>query len=685
MKLISLFLSIIVVLIMVCDVDPALTKTYYWLDEKGVKHFTQTPPPGQSYYTLDGVAITPKKSASEKQMFQSSGSLQEIEGPQQLENSDALMAIQEKVMPEAKKGNKIAIHICRQTMYALGQVSSLDALPLRSAKPVSPETIRTWRDRVITHAEAGDPFYKTVLAILYLNGDGFPPDHRKTISLLKEAADQDYADALCKMGNLYHSGEIVGKDIKTALSYYERAGKKGSSIAWYNMGAIYFHGKGGTTDRRRAAGYYLKSARMNNDAAQRDLGLCYLRGYGVAENREEAVHWFRRAVANGNYKARVDLAGLGIAAATGGADFSTTENGAEIDRPRHFFQVEICSSCLEGIYRDIRICDLNRLREKLTGETSLMQSRDKMGWTPLTLAIASGCRNTVTYLLDNLADVNERHRRCDFSPLHIAVFTGQRDMVETLLAAGADINMNCEPPSDYYWYSRMRGTPLHTAMYNRKYDLVTLLLKRGADHNAKNADGRTLFEFAVDLNKRDRIGHIFRQAGLPLPEVGASVDELLSAISDCNATSTQKKGEAKVEELLNRHPELVKQKDENGTTPLHLACFYHMGELIESLVALGGDVNARNNRGSTPLHKISHDKDIAQFLIDQGAQLDAQNDEGQTPLHRIARYADVENARETLAVLIKNGATKYIQDSSGRTPYDIAFAKGHTGLAELLK
>ncbi|WCR53875.1 MAG: hypothetical protein PG981_000897 [Wolbachia endosymbiont of Ctenocephalides orientis wCori] len=55
-------------------------------------------------------------------------------------------------------------------------------------------------------------------------------------------------------------------------------------------------------------------------------------------------------------------------------------------------------------------------------------------------------------------------------------------------------------------------------------------------------------------------------------------------------------------ELKAKQFQEINRKDEQGNTILHLATWYASSDKTKFLIEQGGDINARNNKGETPLH-----------------------------------------------------------------------------------
>lgn len=101
----------------------------------------------------------------------------------------------------------------------------------------------------------------------------------------------------------------------------------------------------------------------------------------------------------------------------------------------------------------------------------------------------------------------------------------------------------------------------------------------------------------------------------------------------------------------------VNVRDARGNTPLH-RCL--SAEVCRLLIAAGADVKARSNSGATPLHGC-YDAEIAKQLIAAGADANALDHGGSTPLHEC-------NDSGLCKVLLEAGAKVDARDECGHTP-----------------
>ena len=126
-------------------------------------------------------------------------------------------------------------------------------------------------------------------------------------------------------------------------------------------------------------------------------------------------------------------------------------------------------------------------------------------------------------------------------------------------------------------------------------------------------------------------------------------------------------------------------------TPLHSAAYYGDVEMVQELLDLNADVNARDNHGGTPLFDacLGHEEydrvpnypqslaNVARLLLDRGADINARNNKGRTPLHITRRI-------EVVSVLLERGADVGAEDKEGWSPLSLAKEYGRDEIMKLL-
>lgn len=136
------------------------------------------------------------------------------------------------------------------------------------------------------------------------------------------------------------------------------------------------------------------------------------------------------------------------------------------------------------IHECIGMNDLEKVKELITNDTSLINAFSQDGWTPLHLGAFWGNREIVLFLLEQgaIQDLPSKSKASlGNSALQAAIAMQQIEMVELLLSKGADPNF-IQEPSNF--------TPLHIAAGGKDERIVNLLLENGADKTKKSVDGK---------------------------------------------------------------------------------------------------------------------------------------------------------------------------------------------------
>lgn len=118
------------------------------------------------------------------------------------------------------------------------------------------------------------------------------------------------------------------------------------------------------------------------------------------------------------------------------------------------------------------------------------------GGTVLSYAAEGGNIDVVKLLIDHGADVNAPGE-LGITPLHRAK---NAEIAQLLIDHGANVHGDC------------CDTPLLSAVWNDKNDIVKILIDHGADVNAKDIDGHTPLDIAIERGQ-DEIAALLREHG----------------------------------------------------------------------------------------------------------------------------------------------------------------------------
>ena len=115
------------------------------------------------------------------------------------------------------------------------------------------------------------------------------------------------------------------------------------------------------------------------------------------------------------------------------------------------------------------------------------------------------------------------------------------------------------------------------------------------------------------------------------------------------------------------------RKHSSTALQLFSAARHNNGELIEALIALGADVNARLFGNEIPLHAAARQLAIqsAKVLIAHGSRVNVMDNHGCTPLYVATAQAGIRPEEATLfaRVLLEHGADGGLRDRYGGSAF----------------
>jgi ankyrin repeat protein len=342
-------------------------------------------------------------------------------------------------------------------------------------------------------------------------------------------------------------------------------------------------------------------------------------------------------------------------------------------------------------------------REKQKEQTALMWAAAQSQPAIVKELVAHGAGvNARSHVEEWLAQVSPEPRAQHLSyggltPLLFAAREGCLGCAQSLVEAGAKLNLP-DPEG---------VTPLLLAIGNAHFDTAAYLIAKGANPDKWDWWGRSPVYLAVDLNTIPHGGRADQpsldettslqilerllNAGAnpnlqlkllpPFRSVGADrgVDQMIT-IGATPLLRAAKAMDAPAIKLLLAHGALPNLPNIRGLTPTMAAA--GLGSVdadtrgvfttpdveqrslasLELLLAAGGEINAADNRGQTPLHGAAFWgwNDVVQFLVDHHANLAAKDLKGMSPVDSAMGHAGGNSrggqridVHEDTAVLLK--------------------------------
>lgn len=135
-------------------------------------------------------------------------------------------------------------------------------------------------------------------------------------------------------------------------------------------------------------------------------------------------------------------------------------------------------------------------------------------------------------------------------------------------------------------------------------------------------------------------------------------------------------------DLMKSNPQIFDVTNQEGFSPLLLACYRGNNEVAKLMIKSGCNLNLNSNMG-TPLMAaiVKGNNEIAQLLIEKKADLNLADKNGITALIYAVQFQN----KTVLANLIQNKADKNHKDKEGKTAFEYAVFAGNEEIINLLK
>lgn len=319
--------------------------------------------------------------------------------------------------------------------------------------------------------------------------------------------------------------------------------------------------------------------------------------------------------------------------------------------------------------------------------------QDVYGETPLHTAVRTNQKPPVLKKLIEAGNyVNERNKKGE-TALLLAVERNNVEQISTLIEYGADIHTEDVDKKTPFTESLAKGVEMVDAVLTEKTSMQ------------KDADGKTPLHIAVTLRApKEVIIHILEQkntinaadkgGNTPLHTAVTNNDKEVGTLllvygADIFFTNKQEFSPLKIaltkrggRETWLLTEQTVRTSDNVGNTALHYAAEWNLPQLMQSIIQKGGDINARNSNGETPLFsavKTNSTAAVDSLVRTKSGNIDitARDFLGNTALHTAVRWSSLESGDLILRYSEdKKEQVLTAKNSAGKTALHISARRG---------
>ncbi|XP_048259222.1 inversin-B-like [Haliotis rufescens] len=349
----------------------------------------------------------------------------------------------------------------------------------------------------------------------------------------------------------------------------------------------------------------------------------------------------------------------------------------------------------------------------LQTDTSLLNTPDKEGLTPLHMAAITGNSNFLRLLLKKGANLTCRDQE-GHTVVHWATVTGHTECLEILIDHDADLSTpDKHKARPIHYAAQIARDGFNTQGKEDSTQVLRLLLQHQVPYDITDKDGRQPLLWAASagnppackiLVEAGADPNVVDNDGLTALHCAASRGHtscMETLLSDCKAKVDPEDrnnctplfyaitlGNIDCMKMLVQHRADTAHVDNKGRSPAHCAALKGSQEALRVLLKNKADLWSPSQQGNYPIHEATHGghAEIVRFFLAQSGNddvVDLANDDGRTCLH-IAALTNNLNICKLLLDADANVNTVMMSKGKYYTPTDAALLKGHRETGDYL-
>ncbi|XP_067668066.1 serine/threonine-protein phosphatase 6 regulatory ankyrin repeat subunit A-like [Haliotis asinina] len=305
-----------------------------------------------------------------------------------------------------------------------------------------------------------------------------------------------------------------------------------------------------------------------------------------------------------------------------------------------------------------------------------INSRGKMGRTPVMLAAANGQKKVFRLLVDEGVDLLLQDDN-DENILHMACLGGNEDILKYMIF-GTMKNILSKGNISVHSRGMKKRTPLMAAAEGGHIGAFDLLVKKGANLSTQDKLGNNIFHAACLGGNENMVKYIMSH-GFVNTDCNPKNDRLALMLA------AERKHRQVFDYLRQiQTPDFI-HVDKDFNNILHVACIGGDVTIVKFLLSRDMDINIRGNRNRTPLMFAAEHghKDIFELLVVEGADVSLEDDAGNTILHVACLGGHLEMVKY---IFSRDYIRNYVETKGerGQTPVMLAAKSGHKSVFYLL-